>query len=124
MLTGANVVTLFGVNAVFGLFRLLSGNLRHSHIWVAYPRWLSHLLISPAQHQIHHSVELRHRDRNMGTVFAFWDWLFGTLYVPRGRERLTFGVAQGVPQEHPTLLDAWWVPLRNIGRMALRPRRE
>jgi len=120
MLTDANVLTLFGVNGVFALFRLLSSNLRHSHIWVAYPRWLSHLLISPAQHQIHHSAALVHRNRNMGVVFAFWDWIFGTLYVPRGRETLTLGVAEGVAQEHPTLLDAWWVPLRNIGRMARR----
>jgi sterol desaturase/sphingolipid hydroxylase (fatty acid hydroxylase superfamily) len=47
----------------------------------------SKVLMSPAAHQIHHSTNPKHFDRNFGGAFAFWDWLFGTLYVPvRDRE--------------------------------------
>ena len=32
-------------------------------------------------------------DRNFGSALAIWDWVFGTLYVPRGREELRFGLS-------------------------------
>lgn len=85
--------TMYGINIVTFLFYLLGYNLRHSHVWLDYGP-LDHVLISPAMHQIHHSVERRHWDRNMGLVFSFWDRLFGTLYVPSEREDLTFGIGE------------------------------
>lgn len=91
----------FGVRAGFGLFALLAGNLRHSHIWLSFGPF-ERLLVSPAQHQIHHSVAERHWDRNFGEVLAIWDWLLGTLYLPREREQLRFGLA-GEEQPHPNL---------------------
>jgi sterol desaturase/sphingolipid hydroxylase (fatty acid hydroxylase superfamily) len=119
---GMNFVHLLGVNFVYTLFHVLGSNLRHTHLWVSFGPVLEHILISPAQHQVHHSVAARHRDKNMGEVFAFWDWLFGTLYVPRERETLVYGVEEGAPQEHPNLWAAYWVPFRNVARM-LRVRR-
>jgi creatinine amidohydrolase/Fe(II)-dependent formamide hydrolase-like protein len=59
---------------------------------VNYPPRLSHFLLSPAQHQIHHSRLKHHHDCNYGLVFGFWDWAFGTLYVPRTRENIEFGI--------------------------------
>lgn len=76
----------------FRAFQFVGGNLRHSHIWVSWGYHLNHLLISPAQHQIHHSTEERHIDKNLGVVFAVWDWMFGTLYVPKQKEKLSFGI--------------------------------
>lgn len=105
-----DALTILGVHAVFVAFQLMGAGLRHSHMWLAFPRWLSHLVISPAQHQIHHSADPRHYDRNFGEVFAIWDWMFGTLYVPTEREDLTFGL--GEPQSHTNLWRAWTVPVR------------
>jgi len=34
--------------------------------------------ISPAQHQVHHSVDAKHHHRNFGSALAIWDWMFGT----------------------------------------------
>jgi len=91
-----------GITALgFAGFGLLAGNLRHSHIWLSFGPMLERVLISPAMHQIHHSKARRHWDRNYGEVFAVWDWMFGTLYVPRGRESLEFGVVDH-PDPHPT----------------------
>jgi sterol desaturase/sphingolipid hydroxylase (fatty acid hydroxylase superfamily) len=71
--------TILGVQAYFLMGCLTFYQLRHSHIHLRYPRWLECVLMSPAQHQIHHSRETRHLDRNFGVMFACWDQLFGTI---------------------------------------------
>lgn len=103
---------LFGLNVGIFVFYVLGANLRHSHIWIPYPKWLSHILISPAQHQIHHSSLPRHHDANFGVVFAVWDWLLGTLYVPKTREKLVFGLYGGEDVEYQTVKNLYLVPLR------------
>jgi sterol desaturase/sphingolipid hydroxylase (fatty acid hydroxylase superfamily) len=114
----ADTITLFGANFVFAVFNTLGSNLRHSHVWISYGQSLSHVLISPAQHQIHHSKAPRHWDKNYGEAFALWDWAFGTLYVPREREVIEFGLAGAATQEHPNLASAYLVPFRNVMRLA------
>src|SRR5690606_23613656 len=85
-----SVLTIFGVNAGRVLFNMLGAHLRHSHIWLGFGPVLSRLFISPAMHQIHHSSAPRHFNRNYGSQFAVWDWVFGTLYIPAAEERGTF----------------------------------
>ena len=85
-------IRLFEVNILLAIFYFSAFHLRHSHVWIRYPFWLQHILVCPAQHQIHHSVERHHWDKNMGFIFAFWDWAFGTLYAPKGKEEITFGL--------------------------------
>lgn len=124
LLTGSlDVALLAGVNLFYALFNLFASNLRHSHIWLRYPRAVEHILISPAQHQCHHSVDPRHHNRNYGEVLALWDWMFGTLYLTAADETIRFGLgdARGhpLPQPHPTLARALTVPLGDAGR-ALR----
>lgn len=91
---GASVspLTLLGVNVFSLAWNLAFSHLRHSHVAMPFPRWLSYVLVSPHMHQVHHSVEERHHDRNFATVFALWDWMFGTLYLPDPRERFRFGL--------------------------------
>jgi len=86
-------VMVLGVDVVTFAFAALGANLRHSHVWLSYGPALERIFISPAQHQIHHSVEPAHYDRNYGAALAVWDWMFRSLYVTRGRERITFGLA-------------------------------
>jgi len=121
-----DVATLFGLSVVFAAFNFAGGALRHSHIWLDFGPVLDHVFISPAQHQVHHSMAPRHHDRNYGLVFAIWDWAFGTLYIPQGREALQFGVADanGVPepQVHTSLVTAYAVPFTEAAD-AFRARR-
>jgi sterol desaturase/sphingolipid hydroxylase (fatty acid hydroxylase superfamily) len=50
--------------------------------------------MSPAHHQIHHSEDPAHFNRNFGSCLCVWDWAFGTLHAPQARrERLRFGAA-------------------------------
>ncbi len=115
-----NVWTMLGMNVVYAVFNFAGANLRHSHIWIDFGPVLSRIFISPAMHQIHHSIDPKHYDRNYGEVFALWDWAFGTIYIPEGRETLEFGVvADHEPvrvQPHPTLKDAYIGPFREFSR--------
>ncbi len=70
---------LLGVNALGIGFNLLGSNLRHSHVWLTYGGRLEHLLISPAQHQIHHGAAALEQQSNYGTWLAIWDWIGGSL---------------------------------------------
>lgn len=84
---------LSGSNVILIGFLFLTVHLQHSHLWISFPGRLGRLLLSPAHHQVHHSTNPAHFNRNFGSCLAVWDWAFGTLYVPsRGRERLVFGV--------------------------------
>ncbi|UXX83441.1 sterol desaturase family protein [Roseovarius pelagicus] len=79
------LLALIGVNAGYAALCMAGTGLRHSHVWLGFGRVLEHILISPAQHQIHHSSAAEHRNKNYGEVLAIWDWMFGTLYVSRKR---------------------------------------
>jgi sterol desaturase/sphingolipid hydroxylase (fatty acid hydroxylase superfamily) len=110
-------VRIAGVNAFFVLFNLAGSNLRHSHIWLSFGPLVEHFIISPAQHQIHHSLNPKHYNKNFGEVFAIWDWMFGTLYIPATYEKLEFGLSNGtserIAQPHTTFRAAMLVPIRD-----------
>lgn len=117
------IATLMGVNLFYYAFNLAGANLRHTHIWLSWGPVLEHVFISPAQHQVHHSINPRHFNKNYGEVLAIWDWMFGTLYVPKTREDLEFGLADmgghRVDQPHTTLRHALIEPFVT----ALSPRK-
>ncbi|MGH7256821.1 MAG: sterol desaturase family protein [Nitrospiraceae bacterium] len=114
-----SIGTLFGVNIVLFFFLSFAYNLRHSHIWLSYGPVLSWVLVSPAQHQIHHSREPKHLDKNFGLVFSFWDAAFGSLYIPQTRESLKYGLA-GVPQgKFATVQQLYFTPLVEASHILL-----
>lgn len=109
-----NVLLIGSAHAGYVIFNIFGANLRHSHIWLSFGPILEHIFISPAQHQIHHSLERKHYNKNYGEVFAIWDWMFGTLYVPKSYENLQYGLSdehgERIAQPHPTLRAALVVP--------------
>jgi len=113
-----DIKVIYASTLAFNAYVFFGGHLRHSHIWISYGRTLEHILISPAQHQIHHSSDPTHHDCNYGEIFAIWDWMFGTLYVPDGYEQLNYGLADRdgniIPQKHPTLKDAMIGPFVEV----------
>lgn len=110
-------LSILGVNAGRFVFDLMGSNLRHSHVWLSFGPFLSHIFISPAQHQIHHSQESRHIDRNFGSQFAIWDWLFGTLYVPRQRETFSLGIDQEETERMRTIKDLYLQPFKDAAQI-------
>ena len=85
-------IMFLGVNVFTFLFFFFGANLRHSHVKLKYPKVIEYIFISPFQHQIHHSTKKIHFNKNMGSKFAIWDYLFGTLVLSESTSRLNFGI--------------------------------
>ena len=122
-------ITIGGANFFNFFVFSLGANLRHSHIWLSFGPFFEHILVSPAQHQIHHSSAVEHHNKNYGSLFAIWDWAFGTLYIPEKRENLVWGISDGegnpLPQEHTSMGRALILPFVQCHRKlrGLWPRR-
>ncbi len=115
---GAGAVSIYlflGLHVAHGVYNLI-GNLRHSHVWLSYGP-LDYIFISPAQHQIHHSTLERHRDRNCGFAFAIWDWMFGTLYVPKEKEEFPMGLGDGSDGTWHSVGRLYWWPVVMASRV-------
>lgn len=98
-----SLVLFMNVSVAMAIFRIY-GIFRHSHIWISFGPIVSRFLGSPAMHQTHHGVDQKHWDKNFATVFSFWDWIFGTLYVPTQKEEVKYGIPP-----HPTRkYDTFW----------------
>ncbi len=107
-------VELLGVSA-FGLIcNVTMGNLRHSHVWIRFPRWLERWLVSPAQHQLHHSADPAEHHCNMGTWLAVWDRMAGTLRLSADRPPERFGLPEAERNHGDDLLSAWFGPFRRL----------
>ncbi len=92
---------MWGVMSVVGAIVGLASQMQHSHVWLPLTGRLGRLILSPAHHQIHHSVAREHHDTNFGNMFGVFDWLFGTLYLPpKQRPKLVFGVDTLPNPEH------------------------
>jgi sterol desaturase/sphingolipid hydroxylase (fatty acid hydroxylase superfamily) len=73
---------ILGIEILGLTFNFLGANLRHSEVWIHFGR-LEKIFISPAAHQVHHSIDEIHYDKNFGVCLALWDRLFKTHFDPR-----------------------------------------
>lgn len=101
---------LLGANVFWLATTMLASGLRHSPVWLSFGPRVERWLMSPAQHQIHHSTDERHYGKNLGGALTVWDRMFGTLFVTR-RERieLSFGLGEETRE------------LRSVGALYFRP---
>ena len=79
--------------------------LSHVHIPISYG-WLNRIVLAPVMHNLHHSLEPQHRDKNIGVLLTVWDWMFRTLYLPKNGEAWAWGLNQnefGDANPHKTL---------------------
>lgn len=79
----------------------------HGNVSVPAPvdRVLRLFIVTPDVHRVHHSAAVSDTNSNYGTLFTWWDRLFGT-YVAEpaaGREHVTFGLADFSERRHQTL---------------------
>jgi len=112
-----DLVLVVGSNVFVFLFNLAGSNLRHSHCYLRYPAWLERWLISPAQHQVHHSAEPRHFDRNFGAVLAIWDRLYGSLLASESSAPKRFGVTRRRKPGEQNLVTLYGSPFLQAGRV-------
>lgn len=112
--TGIEPWSILKIHAGLFFFNLLGANLRHSHIPFSFGNYAEHVFISPAQHQLHHSQAAAHHNKNMGSLFAFWDGLFGSLLISRPRQEVAFGIEPEAQPEYRSLWQNLWTPIRRL----------
>jgi sterol desaturase/sphingolipid hydroxylase (fatty acid hydroxylase superfamily) len=98
-----SMVTFLGVNVLNFIFLAFGANLRHSHVKLKYFTFIEYIFISPYQHQIHHSNNPKHFNKNLGSKLALWDWMFGTLIKSKDANELKFGLG-----EEDSKFDSFW----------------
>ncbi len=57
-------------NIILVLFIHIYVHLQHSHMCIAFTGWLGRLFVSPAHHQVHHSGNPKHFNKNFGSCLA------------------------------------------------------
>ena len=108
------IVEVIGANIFVFLFSFLGSNLRHSHIPLGFFSFLEKWLISPKQHQIHHSKKFF--NRNYGGYLAIWDRLFGTLKLSKEVSILKFGLRKEQMKNYTSIKSLLLLPFINILR--------
>lgn len=108
-----DLFTVLGGNLFVVALFSFTGNLRHSHIRLSYGRWLERVLISPAQHQVHHQQESMRK--NYGSILALWDWLFGSLRLTiDAKVAEKFGLGEGKRQDFDSVVKIMIRPFFNV----------
>ena len=113
------LLSVLGANVFTAALNLLGSNLRHSPVPISYGKTLESWLISPAQHQIHHSQAREHWNKNFGAFIAVWDRLGNTLEYGSNTQDLTYGLRHQKPQEHQ-LVTLYWQPFKHCWRCLRR----
>lgn len=103
----------FPVNVVLPVapFIIFFALFAHSGLNTAYGPFAK-ILVSPRFHSWHHTHSHEGGNKNFANVFAFWDRLFGTYYLPADRLPTEFGLdVDDVPQGYlGQLLYPWRKP--------------
>ncbi len=84
--------------AVYIPFLTLNAIFLHANVsWDYGP--LRYVISSPRFHRWHHTSQAEGQDRNFAGLLPLWDLLFGTFYMPEGRQPERFGIAgEPVPE--------------------------
>lgn len=116
-------VTIFGINVYVVRNVLMVDFVRHTHFKISFGP-LNSVILCPHWHQLHHSVDPHHYDKNFGLLFSFWDRLFGTLSVPKPQEDFKFGLMDRDAQDYQSLSGLWILPLKKMGGHIVRAGRK
>ena len=119
---GTGIFGIFQLNILVVAFYVFGFHLRHSHVWLPYRGIWGKLFVSPAHHQLHHSIAQRHWDKNLGFVFAIWDWMFGTLYAVDKREAIEIGMNGHEEAEYHSVSAMYFLPFVKAWRLMRRRR--
>lgn len=113
-ITKVDLLTVIGVSAFSFIFNIAGSNLRHTHVGLCYPDWLEKILISPAQHQIHHSVDPQHFNKNYGVVLSIWDRFTGTIVLSKPSQSLNFGLSRKLGSNEQRLDKIYLAPFAEL----------
>ncbi len=107
-------LTVFGINVYAMRNLLMMDFVRHTHYKISFGP-LDNYILSPHWHQLHHSADPRHYDKNFGLLLSVWDRMFGTAYVPDPNEEMKFGLLDRDQGDYQSLFGLYLLPLRKMG---------
>ncbi len=93
-----SIIFFLGASAagvlIFESVIVLCAQFHHSSLRV--PKWFETiwwiLFVPPSMHRIHHSVIIKERNSNYGTLFSLWDRMLGTLITDVDQGEIRIGV--------------------------------
>ena len=109
-LARAGVILLLGFPfasvLVFEVLVLFAAVFHHSNLKLppGLERALSRLVITPSIHWVHHHARRVDTDSNYGTIFSFWDPLFGTRSAKQRDRAMPIGTEGRAEESLPALL--------------------
>ncbi|MDH3535728.1 MAG: sterol desaturase family protein [Gammaproteobacteria bacterium] len=123
------VIVFFGIAVEVILLRQLlvyfANFFSHSNLELP-PRldlYLKRVLVTPSMHHLHHALDKRAANSNLGTLFSFWDRMFGT-YMGKHPEAAEAGGNAGLVyglREHRDAGRLGFVPLMAMPFKSLAP---
>lgn len=89
--------------------------------------FLEKIIVTPSHHRVHHAINPEYLDKNLGQIFIFWDFLFGTFQEELDDVPPVYGITRPVSSWNPIKInfqhfwlmvkdavraDSWWDSLR------------
>lgn len=104
------LINILGINFLLFFFNVLGANLRHSHVPIHYYRAVENWLMSPAQHQLHHSTDPQHFDKNFGVILTIWDRIGGSFHYSEVGGKLQFGIIENGSLIKCSVTELYYLP--------------
>jgi sterol desaturase/sphingolipid hydroxylase (fatty acid hydroxylase superfamily) len=108
-------LTILGLNVYVLRNIIMMDFVRHTHLRISFGKVVNAVILCPHYHQLHHSTDPRHYDKNFGLMLSVWDRMFGTLVVPEPNESFSFGLGRE-GDEYQSTVGLFILPLRKMGR--------
>ena len=109
-------LTVLGINVYVLRNIIMMDFVRHTHLKISFGRLVNGVILCPHYHQLHHSTDPRHFDKNFGLLLSIWDRIFGTLHVPEPDESFSFGLGHE-SREYQSTAGLYVLPLRKMARL-------
>ena len=108
-------LTILGLNVYVLRNIIMMDFVRHTHLKISFGKAVNAVILCPHYHQLHHSTNPKHYDKNFGLMLSIWDRMFGTLFVPEPQESFSFGLGRE-GDEYQSTTGLLILPLRKMGR--------
>ena len=81
---------------IFEMALLMAAQFQHSNIALpaVIERWLRIGIVTPPMHIVHHSLRWSEQSSNYGTLFSWWDRLFGSYALPIPQNQMVLGLEE------------------------------
>lgn len=66
---------------------------------------LEKIIVTPSAHRVHHAINPEYLDKNLGQIFIFWDFLFGTYQEELDEIPPVYGVTRQVNTFNPFIIN-------------------